>query len=389
MMEWQAAIWLLLPVAAASGWFAAQRSLQQRNSTSQFSRDYLSGLNYLLNEQTDKAIDVFVNLIEVDNETLETHLALGVMFRRRGEVNRAIRIHQNLLNHKTLSPQHRGLALLELGQDYQCAGLLDRAEDLFYELIKSGRYTRYAYQHLLDIYQQEHEWPKAIRVAEELQAISGEDQSALIAQYYCEQAEHYCQQGEQEKTQEHLRKALTIDPACVRASLVEGQVALKQNNLLAATRAFQRVEQQDKTYLSEIVTPLQSCYAGRQALDEFADYLRHLLSQHGGVTPMLTLAELLRQQHGEQEAADFVVEHLKQHPSIHGLAHFVELNLHKTEGSARETLLLLKDMTSQLLHNRPLYRCECCGFSAKRLYWQCPGCKQWTTVKPIQGIEGE
>jgi len=384
--------WLLLPVAALSGWLTAKYNLwSQPPSFPSISADYFKGLNYLLNEQPDKAIDIFVELIDddIDAEAIETHLALGALFRRRGEVNRAIQIHQNLMAQTTLNEQQRHQAALELGLDYQRAGLLDRAEDLFTELVEVKAHRVYAYQRLLDIYQQEHEWEKAITTAQQLQQVSDEDITYLIAHYYCEQAEILYQQKQYDIALQKLTLALKIDKNCVRASLLEGQLALDMCQLEKAILAFKRVEQQDLDYLTEIIAALQTCYHKLDKPDEFKQYLHHVLMNYGGVTPLLVLASMLENQKGGLHAADFVVQYLHDRPSIRGLDYLLDLALENSESITREHLLLLKGMTTQLLKDKPIYKCHQCGFTGKSLHWQCPSCKHWNTIKPIQGIDGE
>ncbi len=384
-------LWLLLPVAAASGWFAAQRNVRFKPTSSNFnlSSDYFKGLNYLLNEQPDKAIDVFVKLIDVDSDTVETHLALGALFRRRGEVDRAIRIHQNLIARTTLSAQQRALAAVELAQDYQRSGLLDRAEILFIELTRSSDHQVYAYRQLLDIYQQEHEWEKAIETAKALNKVSGENVNPLIAHYYCEIAETARHQSLRDTALKAIKNALAVDSHSVRASLLEGKLALDACDKQAAIRAFQRIEQQDATYLSEVIAPLKQCYQDIGQESEFKKFLHYILECYGGITPMLVLANMLQNETNGQQAADFIVKQLHKRPSVRGLDHLLDLALSRSANITYEHLLLLKDMTNQLLKNKPIYKCNHCGFMGKTLHWQCPSCKQWNTIKPIQGIEGE
>ncbi|MEK7989769.1 MAG: lipopolysaccharide assembly protein LapB [Thiotrichaceae bacterium] len=384
-------LWVLLPVAAASGWFAAQHSSRTKFTSSTFnlSSDYFKGLNYLLNEQPDKAIDIFVKLIDVDSDTVETHLALGVLFRRRGEVDRAIRIHQNLIARTTLNAQQRALAVLELAQDYRRSGLLDRAEILFIELTQSVEYKAYAYRQLLDVYQQEHEWEKAIQTANELNKVAGENVKALIANYYCEIAEIARHQGLRDQALQAVQKALAAENHSVRASLLEGKLALEACDKKAAIKAFRRIERQDSTYLSEVIAPLKQCYQDIGKEDEFKKFLYYVLERYGGITPMLVLANMLQDEASEEQAADFIVKQLHKRPSVRGLDHLLDLALSRTGNITYEHLLLLKDMTKQLLKNKPVYKCHHCGFTGKTLHWQCPSCKQWNTIKPIQGIEGE
>ena len=172
----QELFWLLLPLAALSGWYAAMASARDRTSGASrtlLSPDYFKGVNYLLNEQSDKAVEVFTRALEVDSDTVETHLALGNLYRRRGEVDRAIRIHQSLISRESLRAEERSEAALELGHDYLRAGLLDRAESLFKELVDSDSYVDRALSRLVDIYEQERDWGRAIRTARRLEQETG------------------------------------------------------------------------------------------------------------------------------------------------------------------------------------------------------------------------
>ena len=211
--EWIALLWLLLPLAALSGWWAAWRSMKAAASEGQkrIHPEYFKGLNFVLNEQPDKAIEVFIRMLEVDSETVETHLALGNLFRRRGEVDRAIRIHQNLIARPTLDREQRAMALLELGMDYMRSGLLDRAEGLFKELVETGSHSIQAYSELLEIYQQEKEWDNAISIARKLELVSGKSLGPVIAQFYCEKAYNDLSQGDIKQARDCIRRALNID----------------------------------------------------------------------------------------------------------------------------------------------------------------------------------
>lgn len=368
-------LWLLLPVAAASGWLAARREeLQEQTSSSQGN---FKGLNYRLNEEPDQAIDVFVK--QVDGDMIESLMGLGIFFRRRGEVNQAIRIHQNLINKSTLEPQQRNNGLFELAHDYRSAGLLDRAEDLFQQLSASDTHKMLALRQLLELYQQEHDWEKAIRTAQQMTKVDKQPRHTEIAQYYCEQAEQY--QGE--AAQQAIQQALKADPNCVRASLLEGQLAMERQELNPAIVAFQRVEQQDTNYLSEVIAPLQTCYQQLGQADKFTQYLHQVLERYGNITPMLMLAKIIKQQQGELQAFDFIVKQLQQHPSVHGLDYLLDLAISNVDNITSEHLLLLRNLATQLLQNRPAYQCNYCGLTTKKLQWQCPSCQQWKTQMPL------
>ena len=384
-------LFLLLPVAAVSGWVAGRRSKPdiQESPRSPISPIYLKGLNYLLNEQPDKAIDVFIQLLEVDSETIETHLALGSLFRRRGEVDRAIRIHQNLIARPSLTKEQRSQALFELGQDYLRAGLLDRAESLFSELITSSPHTEVALNYLIDIYQQERDWEKAIETARRLEVKTGNSQYSRVAHYYCELAEQALRGGDKNRAQKLIKKALSTNKNSVRASLLEGKIEIQTGNDKAAIKALRRIEHQDKTYLAEAIPLLVECYQRQGRMDEMTEYLEQLMMQQQADSAVLVLSEQILKQQGEDEAIKFITDSLKAKPSINLLDKLIALNIKQTPESERDKLEVLKEVTGKLVANKPVYQCHLCGFSSKQLYWQCPGCRTWESLNPIQGIEGD
>ncbi|HID49521.1 MAG TPA: lipopolysaccharide assembly protein LapB [Chromatiales bacterium] len=384
-------LFLLLPVAVLSGWWLGRRNAAggREDRSLDLPGGYIRGLNYLLNEQQDKAIDLFIRMLDVDSDTVETHLALGSLFRRRGEVDRAIRIHQNLIARPTLNREQRALALYELGQDYMRAGLLDRAEALFSELVNNEPHTEAALQQLLDIYQQEKDWDNAIQIALRLETKTGQSQRGIVAHFYCEKAERARAQGESARALKLLKRAVLESRNCARASILEGQIEQAAGNYKAAIRAYRRVEEQDPEYLPEIIAPLTECYRAIGKIDEMVVFLRQNLARHAGISLMLALAELIRQEKGDGEAADFITDYLRQRPSVRGMDRLIELHVANTSETLRNKLQVLKDVTDQLIANKPVYKCSQCGFTGKSLHWRCPGCKQWNTVKPIHGVEGE
>ena len=381
----------LLPVSFISGWWVAKKKNPESPSSTSpvFNPDYFKGLNYVLNEQPDKAIEVFVKMLEVDSETVETHLALGNLFRRRGEVDRAIRIHQNLIARPSLDQEQRALALLELGLDYMRSGLFDRAEGLFKQLVDMGRYKDQACRHLLDIYQQESDWEKAIVVARDLESSSNDKFDPIIAQFYCELADEEISQGRNKEARENLRKALNRDPACVRASILEGQLLEKEEKYKSALKSYKRVEKQDADYLPEVIHSIIKCYQSIGQAKTAHDYLQACLTRHRGTELVLLLSELLIEQQGETEALNFISDELRKRPSVKGVDHLLKHTLHHTDGEIRRKLETIKELTENLLDNKPAYQCQQCGFEAKLIHWQCPGCKSWTTLKPTLGVESE
>ncbi len=384
-------LWLLLPIAALSGWWVGRRTdnAQSKRSLRTIYPEYFKGLNFVLNEQPDKAIEVFIRMLEVDSETIETHLALGNLFRRRGEVDRAIRIHQNLIARPTLNIEQRAHALLELGMDYMRSGLLDRAEGLFLELVNSGLYLNQAYAELLKIYQQERDWENAISIAIKLSPIANNSLNSDIAQFYCERAESALHEGDLRSVKYLIRKAISFYPNCVRASLIEARMLQQTGKTKLAVKSYKRVLAQDSDYITEIIAPLFDCYKKLDRIDAFVEYLQMLVNVYGGISPLLMLTELIVAREGKNAAIRFISDELKNRPTVKGVDRLIEYTLSSSEGEAHTHLKTIKYLTTQLIAEGAMYKCNNCGFDAKQLHWLCPSCRNWDTVKPVSGIIGE
>jgi lipopolysaccharide biosynthesis regulator YciM len=377
-------LWLLLPLAAASGWYAARLDQKRQAKKSiDLPSAYFKGLNFLLNEQPDKAIEVFVQVLEVNSETVETHLALGNLFRRRGEVERAIRIHQNLIARPTLEKEQRSQALLELGQDYLKAGLYDRAENLFLELAEIRAYSEPALKQLRHIYQQEKDWDKAIVVTRKLGRLSGVNQDGVIAQYHCELAEQLLARKNRGAAREQIQAALATDSNCVRASMLLGDLEAVEGAQRAAITAWQRIENQDAHYLGEVAGAIARSFRALEDEDGLYEYFRDALARHGGTALALTFSDIIRGRQGAEAAEQFVIEWLRRQPNVHGLHQLIELNLEEAEDAVKDDLRLLQGIIEDLREQHLGYACSQCGFRGKALHWQCPGCTRWNTIKPV------
>ncbi|HLE94340.1 MAG TPA: lipopolysaccharide assembly protein LapB [Sulfuricaulis sp.] len=378
-------LWLLLPLAAASGWYMAR--IEQRRHARQsldLPSAYFKGLNFLLNEQPDKAIEIFIRVLEVNSETVETHLALGNLFRRRGEVERAIRIHQNLIARPTLDKEQRSHALLELGQDYLKAGLFDRAENLFLELAEIQAHSEQALKLLLHIYQQEKEWEKAIGVTRKLARVSGKNMNEMIAHFFCELADQNYARKNHAAARENLRQALDMDEKCVRASILLGEINAQEGKYRQAINDWRLIEEQDIHYLGEVAERIAEAF--KQLKDErgLYDYFQASLQRHGGVSLALAFADVISNRDGVEAAEKFIVDWLRHTPNVHGLHKLLELNLVKASNSARNDLLMLKGIIEELRGQHLGYACGQCGFKGKALHWLCPGCNRWNTIKPVR-----
>lgn len=377
-------LWLLLPVAAASGWWAARREhAGRRNGATARSAEYFKGLNYLIEDKPDQAIEVFTRMADVDRNTAEIHLILGNLFRRRGEVDRAIHIHGSLITRPTLTADQRCRALLELGEDYLRAGLFDRAEALFRELLEQPDHTEVALSRLIYIFQQEKDWRQAIAYCDRLEQIGGEPKRRETAHFCCELAEEASQDDE---ARTWLLDALARDPHCARANLLLGRLAMRGGDHQAAIAAFQAVERQDRGYFPEVITALGQCYGALGRVDEWGAYLREVQQRDHGGRITDALADWLLRREGEEAALQFLESELREYPTLLGLRRLVEIKLQGGQGAGYADLRVLHCASVPMLNSAARYRCANCGFVVKSLHWCCPGCQQWNTIKPMPDL---
>ena len=379
-------IWfvLLLPAAALSGWVIGRRG-GERHSDSQVSKlstTYFRGLNYLLNEQPDKAIELFLHTAELDKDTFETQVALGHLFRRRGEVDRAIRLHQALVQRTDLNDQQKVQALLALGEDYMKSGLLDRAETVFSELARIDQRAPQALRHLIAIYQSERDWTKAIENASRFEAVTGEPMGKLIAQFECELADRQRAAGDIDAARESIARAYAADSTSVRAGMLEGRIEVDAGQDAAAIRAFERAARHDPDYLPDLLPGLLASYARVGDSTGARAFLAEMAEHYRGISPVLALARLVESSDGVGAARAYLAQQLKDRPSVRGEAALIDMTLAE-QADPVATLHDLKHITDQLLVRNPSYRCSCCGFGARSHHWQCPSCKEWGTVKPL------
>jgi len=382
---------LLLPVAAASGWFAARKSATKEKGqcVGETGPVYFRGLNHLLNEEPDKAIDAFVEMLEVDSDTVETHLALGSLFRRRGEVERAIRIHQNLIARPALTREQRAQALLELGQDYMRAGLFDRAENLFRELKETKLHVKPALKNLRIIYEKEQDWQACLDVTDQLESITGDKMQLQKSHYHCELALCAKAQGRMSDAHAHLKKALGIYRGCVRANHLQAQFASLQGDHRTAIKLLRQTVEQEASYLPEVLPEIVAGYRQLGELQELRSYLQEVAATRPGVGAELATADLIKEQEGEAAAASYLAEQLAREPSLTLLLRSIELHSRLPEGHSIQFLESLRPHIRRLLEQNPLYQCTNCGFAAKTLHWQCPSCRRWSTLKRRSGGDAE
>lgn len=385
-------LFLLLPIAAAYGWYMGNRSAQQdkQKHSHQISRQYVTGLNLLLSDQSDKAVDHFIELLQVDNETIDTHLALGNLFRSRGEVDRAIRIHQNLISRSGLTIDQKNLALQQLAKDYMVSGFLDRAEKIFEQLVDEPEHRESALQQLTSIYQQTREWHKAIDAAQALVKMGRKRMKTSIAHYWCELAMLEKADSNNSKAINLFKKALQEDPKCVRASISLGKLHLENEEYDKTIQYMEKVLEQDIDFIGEVLPTLAECYHHLGREQELVQFLRECISNKAGVSAELMLAQLVAQHEGVASAQELLTRQLVKNPTMKGFYRLIDYHIAEAEeGRAKASLSTLQKLVGEQLKVKPHYRCRRCGFSTHSLYWHCPSCKGWGSIKPIRGLDGE
>ncbi len=381
-------IWLLLllPVAAASGWYIRGKSLADEEPPPPVHADYLRGISHLVNDDADKAIETFVRLLEVDNDTVETHMALGNLFRRQGEVDRALRVHQNLVARPNLKSRHRNQARYELAQDYLRAGVLDRAENLFRELADQNLFLERSITGLVAIYEQWRDWEMAIEVTRRLESVRGYSLRPVIAQYFCELAEQAREAGDEAQTRAYLKQARQSYRDCVRTSLIRGALAEQGGDQGGAVRAYRQVIKQDVDFIAEIIEPMRRCFDALGDSRGYAVFLQDLMPIYGGAHPHIAYARLLHRQNKTDEAIAHLSQFLQGESNWIGFYHLLDMIWSQTRSGLTGPLDSLRQSLGQIIERQPTYRCGHCGFSGRYLYWQCPSCRQWNSVAPVRDV---
>ncbi|MGD9951346.1 MAG: lipopolysaccharide assembly protein LapB [Burkholderiales bacterium] len=376
--------WLLaLPLFFGLGWLAARIDIRHLVSESRaLPRSYFKGLNFLLNEQPDKAIESFIEVVKVDPQTVELHFALGSLFRRRGEYDRAIRMHQNLVERADLAAEQKTAALFELAQDYLKAGILDRAEELFARL-DAGPHALDARRHLLEIFEQEKDWPRAIDMARRLERDSGGSRALEISQFLCELAATEATHSRPDAARRHLEAALEANRKSVRASLLLGDLEQAAGNLEAAIAHWQRVESQDPAYLALVAQRLLDAYRAHDRLEEGLRLLSGYLERYPSLDLLDTVFQHTLEARGAEAAYKLVRDELRRNPTLLGLDRLLEAQIvADAHPERRRDLELVRNLVHSHTRRLARYRCEACGFKARQFHWHCPACGGWETYPP-------
>src|SRR5210317_1689531 len=378
-----AGLFLLL---AAAGWAMGRfGERDEEDAPPPLNIDYLKGLNFLLNEQTDQALEHFLRMVRVDDKTIETHFALGSLFRRRGEVDRAIRIHQNIIARPDLASEQRDQALYSLAKDYLAAGLLDRAEKLFVRLSEGSRYQVQALEALCSIYEQEREWQKAIDAGSRLEVLGGRSLGLQIAHYYCELAEAAAAAGDYASARQYVKNAQAGRPRTMRGALTRAHIARDTNDTKTALKLYHRIIDETTYLIAETLPEIVAIYTRENEVAELERALKAMLAKNPEMASLVAYTAIVNDIGGIPVIDECVKQYMLNEPT---LGEFVELQqLSDEKGKTDSRFARVRGALSKLAAATPRYQCQECGFSSQRLLWQCPSCRDWETQRPASRVQ--
>ena len=381
---------LLLPVMFGIGWLASRWDLRLENRMDERERirqqrSTFKGLSLLLNEQPDQAIETLVKIAQLDPETIELHFSLGNLFRRRGETERAIKVHQHLANRDDLKPRDRDHAAYELGRDFLRAGLLDRAEASL-NRVGDGKYAIPAKESLLEMYQVERDWKKAIIAAHELEGLQGKSHQTEIAQFHCELGQDALRRKDLTEAEQSIQRALQAVPNHARALILQGDYFMAIERPAQAIEIWSMIADLHPAYMHLLADRWMLAHSELGRTDEGLDRLCELLkTQASGELLDITHNQLTKIR-GPQAANVMLSEVIQHSPSLSALSKLAETRLAiEAIGAHPERVIELQSILN-ILRQRTTslarYTCGNCGFRARRFYWQCPGCNNWEAYSP-------
>ena len=400
-------LYFLLLGAIALGWILGRhpwlggKSNVSRPFRNLPAKDYFIGLNYLLNDEPDDAIDLFIDALEVNSSTLQTHMALGTLLRRRGKVDRSISVYQDLLGQNGFTKAELNEIKINLVQSYIAAGLLDRAEHLLEELRREkGTIKIDALVHSANVYQLEKDWQEGVNVLIELIRLCSPAKrdyyQKLASHFYCELAEAELSNEHMSRAREFLQLAAGMDKNNVRVSILRGQLENSCGNYREAIKSYLRIKKQDSAFMAEVFYPLLDCYKNDGKEKNLQKFIDTCIAEEKNTSVLLGLAEYLQKENGDQQARDFLLRQLAGKPSLRLLLQTLSLREDESNGENEgqdeknsDAIVLYKKVLTEYIDSKAQYQCVNCGFELKSLHWQCPSCSRWGSVKHVMGILGE
>jgi len=378
----QMPVWSLamIPIAIGFLWLLFRTTQTHKRQQSTLSSEYFKGLNYLLNDEQGKALDIFVKLVESNWDTIDTHFALGKIYRKNGEMDKAIKIHQGLIARPSLPDRYRCKILLELGYDYLGAGWFDRAEGLFKEVLIQDKKSKEARHNLILIYQQEKDWFKAIDIAVDLFAENPAVTGPMIAHYYCELADISKTKGDISQLENNANKALRYDANCVRATILLADQVKASGDDKKAIKLYESIEKQVAESIILVISSMLECYTNLSSENKLYEYLLDLQKRHENLFLQTVIVSVLEKSQGKQAAIEYLSDKVKHQPSLTGIQKLVTYK--EKELDADEVFADLATAITVMQKDSVEYRCQKCGFSSNTHYWLCPSCNNWGRVKP-------
>jgi lipopolysaccharide biosynthesis regulator YciM len=377
----------LLVLIAIGAWAFGQFLDRDASLPTRISADYIRGLNLVLSRKTDEALELFIQMAKVDEDTLETHFALGHLFRRQGEYDRAIRVHENLLKRENLNDMQHDQAISALADDYLGAGLFDRAEDLFRQITDSETHSRLALEKLVYIYEREGDWDQAIESHRRLEMLTGE-KTPHVAHYYCELAERALAAGDIATARDYLKNTIRSPSGALRGTLIRAQIALNEGRYREAAGLYQQLIEQDRGFVSEVLTNLFDCYEKDGRTDEFATFIRTLAKGDPAANGAIAYATVLNDLIRSPALAECVMQFVTGNEVLN---HLVDVDTIEAGDPNERAAALVRISTGlrMLALSTARYRCGNCGYGSQRFIWQCPSCKLWETVRPVPRLQLE
>lgn len=375
-----AGLFLLL---AAAGWALGRfGEREEEDPPPPLNIDYLKGLNFLLNEQTDQALEHFLKMVRVDDKTIETHFALGSLFRRRGEIDRAIRIHQNIIARPDLASEQRDQALFSLAKDYLKAGLLDRAEKMFTRLSQGSRYQVEALENLTRIYEQEKEWEKAIEAGQQLEVLGGRSLALQIAHYYCELAEAAAVAKDYGAARQYVKQAQAGRPRTLRGALTRAHIAQETDDSKTALRLYHRIIDEHTYLIAEALPEIVAIYEREDAIGDLEKAFRKMLKKNPEMNTLVAYTAIVNDIGGIPVIDECVEKYLLNEKT---LSEFIDMQ--SVAAGDDVAMARVRKALSNLASSTPRYQCQECGFSSQKLLWQCPSCRSWETQRPASRVQ--
>ena len=375
---------LLFAAAAGLGWYFARRGIPRvgQGLTRPVSAEYFQGLNHLLNEEPDKALEVFIRMVDMDADTVDTHFALGALFRRRGETERAIKVHQNLVARPDLPREARARALNELAEDYFKAGLFDRAEQVYAQVARGSAQREQGLRGLVRIYELQRDWEKAIGAMDELVSSSRDASGTVVAHYCCELAQEAFDRGDLLAARHWLKRAQGAERNGVRGAMMRAAVAQREGDHQLAVRLYEQALERDGGFLADVLPELRLSYAELGKSVAFERWLGEALARHPDWRPGVAFAAITNGNFDDAVTRQCIADFVSSNPILTDILETLRPTL-ESEGGKDAAVRRISRAMRRIAKASPRYRCNVCGFSGNALYWQCPSCRSWDTTRPV------